>query len=166
MNSTASAACVKPPKAAEWVVDLLQKAKARLAVKREVPRPRKLSARRAGPGALLFILWEVGLRFGLFSKSRRRRPLLPPSGGLLAADAAGARSEHLAWLDFRRTAVRCLFQLVPRHRGFPRWGLAPPLGLMGASPRTYDLFNLLMQILRPIPPIAYISAGDPVVRSG
>lgn len=36
-------------------------------------------------------------------------------------------------------------------------GLALPLGLMmGASPRIYSLFNPLMQVLRPIPPIAYI----------
>ena len=36
-------------------------------------------------------------------------------------------------------------------------GLALPLGLsMGASPRVYAWFNPLVQILRPIPPIAYI----------
>ncbi|EIM31296.1 ABC-type nitrate/sulfonate/bicarbonate transport system, permease component, partial [Leptothrix ochracea L12] len=35
--------------------------------------------------------------------------------------------------------------------------LALPLGLvMGASPRIYALFNPMMQVLRPIPPIAYI----------
>ncbi len=35
--------------------------------------------------------------------------------------------------------------------------LAIPLGLMmGASPKTYQLCNPLLQILRPIPPIAYI----------
>jgi NitT/TauT family transport system permease protein len=36
-------------------------------------------------------------------------------------------------------------------------GLALPLGLlMGASPRVYDVFNPTVQMLRPIPPIAYI----------
>lgn len=36
-------------------------------------------------------------------------------------------------------------------------GLALPLGLlMGASPRVYAWINPLMQLLRPIPPIAYI----------
>jgi NitT/TauT family transport system permease protein len=36
-------------------------------------------------------------------------------------------------------------------------GLALPLGLaMGASERVYRWFNLTMQLLRPIPPIAYI----------
>jgi NitT/TauT family transport system permease protein len=36
-------------------------------------------------------------------------------------------------------------------------GLALPIGLlMGASPRTYRLLNPLVQVLRPIPPIAYI----------
>ena len=36
-------------------------------------------------------------------------------------------------------------------------GLALPLGLaMGANPRVYDWLNPLVQLLRPIPPIAYI----------
>jgi NitT/TauT family transport system permease protein len=36
-------------------------------------------------------------------------------------------------------------------------GLALPLGLfMGARPLVYELFNPLLQVLRPIPPIAYI----------
>jgi len=36
-------------------------------------------------------------------------------------------------------------------------GLALPLGLfMGANQRAYDWFNPMMQVLRPIPPIAYI----------
>ena len=36
-------------------------------------------------------------------------------------------------------------------------GLALPLGLfMGAQPLVYELFNPLLQVLRPIPPIAYI----------
>jgi len=36
-------------------------------------------------------------------------------------------------------------------------GLALPIGLaMGASPRVYSWFNPLFQLLRPIPPIAYI----------
>ncbi len=36
-------------------------------------------------------------------------------------------------------------------------GMALPLGLlMGASQRIYALFNPMMQVLRPIPPIAYI----------
>jgi NitT/TauT family transport system permease protein len=36
-------------------------------------------------------------------------------------------------------------------------GLALPLGLfMGASPRVYEYFNPIIQVLRPIPPIAWI----------
>jgi NitT/TauT family transport system permease protein len=36
-------------------------------------------------------------------------------------------------------------------------GLALPLGLfMGASPRIYEYFNPIIQVLRPIPPIAWI----------
>ena len=44
-------------------------------------------------------------------------------------------------------------------------GLGLILGLaMGASDRVFKLMNPLMQILRPIPPIAYHSAVDPLVR--
>jgi NitT/TauT family transport system permease protein len=36
-------------------------------------------------------------------------------------------------------------------------GLALPIGLlMGAKPRFYELFNPIVQIIRPIPPIAFI----------
>ena len=39
-------------------------------------------------------------------------------------------------------------------------GLALPIGLsMGASPRVYAWLNPLVQLLRPIPPIAYIALG-------
>ena len=69
-----------------------------------------------------------------------------------------------------RAVARCDVEPLPRHRGIrSRRGLALPLGLvMGAKQRIYDLLNPLLQVLRPIPPIAYIplailwfGLGDP-----
>lgn len=52
-----------------------------------------------------------------------------------------------AWASFHRVLIGCLIGT----------GLALPLGLvMGASTKVYDYFNPLIQVLRPIPPIAYI----------
>jgi NitT/TauT family transport system permease protein len=51
------------------------------------------------------------------------------------------------WSSFHRVFIGCLIGGV----------LALPLGLiMGASTKVYDYFNPVVQILRPIPPIAYI----------
>lgn len=51
------------------------------------------------------------------------------------------------WASFHRVLIGCLIGT----------GLALPLGLvMGASTKVYDYFNPLIQVLRPIPPIAYI----------
>jgi NitT/TauT family transport system permease protein len=58
----------------------------------------------------------------------------------------------------RRTDHGCHQQPVPRGGGFLIGaGLALPLGwLMGSSQRIYGLMNLTVQVIRPIPPIAYI----------
>ncbi|WP_428827643.1 ABC transporter permease [Azonexus sp. IMCC34842] len=111
--------------------------------------------------AILIILWEAGSRFGLFSEV-----LLPSPTAvaikwwayLLPLQPQEAGQSTLAWLfsgEMLHDAYSSLFRVIA---GFIIGaGLALPLGLlMGASPRTYDLFNPLMQILRPIPPIAYI----------
>ncbi len=111
--------------------------------------------------ALLIILWEAGSRFGLFSEV-----LLPSPTAvaikwwayLLPLQPQEAGQSYLAWLvsgEMLHDAYSSLFRVIA---GFIIGaGLALPLGLlMGASPRIYDLFNPLMQILRPIPPIAYI----------
>ena len=51
------------------------------------------------------------------------------------------------WASFHRVFIGCLIGTC----------LALPLGLvMGASTKVYDYFNPLIQVLRPIPPIAYI----------
>jgi NitT/TauT family transport system permease protein len=110
---------------------------------------------------LLLMLWEAGSRFGLFSAV-----LLPSPTAvaikwwayLLPAQPQEAGQSTLAWLlsgELPHDAYSSLFRVVA---GFLIGaGLALPLGLlMGASPRLYALFNPLLQILRPIPPIAYI----------
>ena len=110
---------------------------------------------------LLLILWEAGSRFGLFSEV-----LLPSPTAvaikwwsyLLPMQPQEAGQSYLAWLfsgELLHDAYSSLYRVVA---GFLIGaGLALPLGLlMGASPRIYELFNPLMQILRPIPPIAYI----------
>lgn len=69
-----------------------------------------------------------------------------------------ANSSYLAWLfsgELIGDAYASLYRVVV---GFlVGAGLALPLGLMmGASDRIYKLFNPLIQVLRPIPPIAFI----------
>lgn len=51
------------------------------------------------------------------------------------------------WASFHRVLIGCFIGAI----------LALPLGLlMGASAKVYEYFNPLIQVLRPIPPIAYI----------
>ncbi|WP_153130890.1 ABC transporter permease [Dechloromonas hortensis] len=110
---------------------------------------------------LLLILWEAGSRFGLFSEVLLPSPTAVAAkwwAYLLPMQPQEAGQSYLAWLisgELLHDAYSSLFRVIA---GFVIGaGLALPLGLlMGASPRTYDLFNPLMQILRPIPPIAYI----------
>jgi len=69
-----------------------------------------------------------------------------------------ASSSYLAWIfsgEMIRDAYASLYRVVV---GFLLGAvLALPLGLMmGANDRIYKLFNPLIQILRPIPPIAFI----------
>jgi NitT/TauT family transport system permease protein len=69
-----------------------------------------------------------------------------------------SRSGYLAWCfsgEMLRDAYASMYRVVV---GFLVGGaLAIPLGLlMGANDRIYKLFNPLIQVLRPIPPIAFI----------
>jgi len=69
-----------------------------------------------------------------------------------------ARGSWVAWL-FSGELPRDAFASLSRVAGgfAIGAGLALPLGLvMGARPRAYELMNPLVQILRPIPPIAFI----------
>ena len=81
-----------------------------------------------------------------------------------------AEGSRLAWMvsgELPHDALASLSRVVG---GFAiGGGLALPLGLlMGARPRLYELFNPLVQLVRPIPPIAFIplailwfGLGDP-----
>lgn len=69
-----------------------------------------------------------------------------------------ARSGYLAWMfsgELIRDAYASLYRVTVGF--FVGAALALPLGLMmGANDRVYQLFNPLIQVLRPIPPIAFI----------
>ncbi|KTS38910.1 sulfonate ABC transporter permease [Methylobacterium indicum] len=123
----------------------------------------RLSAFR---GALLpvglLILWEAASRAGLFSAV-----VLPPPSAVASRWFASlvpalpydpATQSYTAWLfsgELPHDAVASLGRVIA---GFAIGvGLALPVGLlMGTSDRLYGLVNPLLQILRPIPPIAYI----------
>jgi NitT/TauT family transport system permease protein len=110
----------------------------------------------------VLVVWEACARAGFVS------PIVLPSPTAVAAkwwqsllpaqDFDPATQSQLAWMfsgELIQDAASSLYRVVV---GFVVGaGLALPLGLaMGAKPRFYDLCNPLVQVLRPIPPIAYI----------
>ena len=115
----------------------------------------------AVPAALL-LAWEAVSRLGWVT------PLILPSPTAVAlrwwaylTPAAAydpAASGLLAWLLSGELPHDALASLTRIAVGFGLGaGLALPLGLiMGARPLVYELFNPVLQVLRPIPPIAYI----------
>ncbi len=124
-------------------------------------RARELLRAVAVPAAAL-LLWEGLSRAGVIN------PLvLPAPSKVLLRWLDYARplkpfdpavSSRLSWLlsgELPHDALASLFRVVT---GFLIGsGLALPLGLlMGASEGTYRLLNPLLQVLRPIPPIAYV----------
>ena len=119
-------------------------------------------ARSVAVPAALLLAWEAVSRLGWVT------PLILPAPSAVALrwwaylaptdpfdPAAGGR---LAWLlsgELPHDAFASLLRIVV---GFGVGaGLALPLGLlMGARPLAYQLLNPVLQLLRPIPPIAYI----------
>ncbi|MBP9527060.1 MAG: ABC transporter permease [Laribacter sp.] len=111
---------------------------------------------------LALVVWEACARAGLMSAV-----VLPAPSAVAAKwwDSLlpmqpydPAQMGYLAWLfsgEMIHDAISSMYRVVV---GFlVGAGLALPLGLvMGANPRLYALFNPLLQVLRPIPPIAYI----------
>ncbi len=107
-------------------------------------------------------IWEACARAGFFSAV-----ILPAPSAVAvkwwaylcpAAPWDPAQQSWLAWLfsgEMIDDAIGSLYRVVA---GFLVGAvLALPLGLlMGASKRIYALMNPMMQVLRPIPPIAYI----------
>jgi NitT/TauT family transport system permease protein len=111
---------------------------------------------------LLLALWEGSARAGWVSAIVMPAPsavALRWWAALLPAQPLA--DAHLPWWQWLvsgelvQDAAASLYRVV---LGFVLGGaLALPLGLlMGATPRAYALLNPLLQILRPIPPIAYI----------
>jgi NitT/TauT family transport system permease protein len=111
---------------------------------------------------LLIVLWEACARAGWFS------PVILPAPSAVAqkwwiylAPPTPWDADHQSWLawilsgEMVDDAAGSLYRVLS---GFLVGTiLALPLGLlMGASQRLYALFNPLIQVLRPIPPIAYI----------
>jgi NitT/TauT family transport system permease protein len=110
----------------------------------------------------LLALWEGLCRYGVFSAQA-----LPAPSQVFVRMVAYARpldpfdpvrTSYLAWVfsgelphDLIATFFRVLVGFVIGA------GLGLPLGLfMGRFERIYQLFNPLIQVLRPIPPIAYV----------
>ncbi|MGV7032521.1 ABC transporter permease [Methylobacterium symbioticum] len=110
----------------------------------------------------LLVLWEILSRVGVFSPI-----VLPPPTAVAAKWFTGLlpglpydpdTQSYLGWLfsgEMPHDMVSSLSRVVS---GFVIGaGLAVPVGLvLGTNDRLYDLFNPLLQVLRPIPPIAYI----------
>ena len=108
------------------------------------------------------VLWELICRTGLV-----RAQLLPPASQVLkkgwetlapAQPFDPTTSGYVRWLFSGELIADSLSSLSRVLVGFLIGaGLALPLGLlMGANPTAHRLLNPLVQILRPIPPIAYI----------
>ena len=113
------------------------------------------------PIAVLAV-WEACARAGFVSPIVMPAPTAVAAkwwASLLPAESFDAATQsRLAWMfsgELIHDAISSLYRVVV---GFVVGaGLALPLGLaMGAKPRVYDLCNPLVQVLRPIPPIAYI----------
>lgn len=108
------------------------------------------------------VLWELISRTGWFSA------LILPSPSVVAAKLVAyllplepfdaSKRSYVGWLVSGELLQDSYHSLVRVVLGFGLGaGLALPLGLaMGAYRRMYELWNPLIQILRPIPPIAYI----------
>ena len=110
---------------------------------------------------LVLLMWELCARAGLFSAVVLPAPTAVAAkwwAYLLPTLPQEPGQSTLAWAlsgELIHDAYSSLFRVV---MGFCIGaGLALPLGLlMGANASLYALLNPLVQILRPIPPIAYI----------
>src|ERR1043165_9867062 len=93
----------------------------------------------------LLILWEALSRAGVFN------PIILPAPSRVL----------VKWIDYARSGELPREPVSSLSRALMGFIIAPalalPLGLaMGASQRAYALFNPVLQVLRPIPPIAYV----------
>jgi NitT/TauT family transport system permease protein len=111
---------------------------------------------------LLLVAWQAAASAGIFSPHALPSPLsvvarwwqyLAPTEPF--DPSQGGR---LAWLVSGELIGDALASLYRVLLGFCiGTGIAVPLGLsMGSSERVYGLLNPMLQVLRPIPPVAYI----------
>ena len=111
---------------------------------------------------VLIVLWELVARAGFFSPV-----VLPPPSSVLnrwitmampSPVSSIAKDGYIGWIISSELLTDSISSLGRVVVGFlVGAGLALPLGLvMGASDNIYRLMNPLLQVLRPIPPIAYI----------
>jgi NitT/TauT family transport system permease protein len=111
---------------------------------------------------IILIAWEAASRFGLISPQILPAPSQVFMRWLAYASPPEpfdpAKGTYLPWLfsgELLHDAMATIFRVIV---GFGIGaGLALPLGLaMGTMERVYKHLNPLVQVLRPIPPIAYI----------
>ena len=111
---------------------------------------------------LLLLLWEGAARAGWVSPIILPAPTAVLSKWIAAIQPIQAyeagQSSYIAWLvsgELLQDTASSLYRVLT---GFLIGaGLALPLGLMmGANTQVYAYTNPLLQVLRPIPPIAYI----------
>jgi NitT/TauT family transport system permease protein len=111
---------------------------------------------------LLLVLWQAVCGLGFVDPRKLPSPIAVALrwGSYMAPGEPfnAARDFFPAWLfsgEFVHDAISSLYRVVT---GFLVGAvLALPFGLaMGASDKVYRYFNPLLQVLRPIPPIAYI----------
>ncbi len=121
----------------------------------------RLARSLAVPAAVL-VAWEAVCRAGLFS------PLVLPAPSQVVARWVAyllplqpydpSQGSWLRWAASGELPTDAVTSLMRVAGGFAiGTGLALPLGLfMGARPTVYELLNPVLQVLRPIPPIAFI----------
>ncbi len=151
-------------RAADWVkLDLLAEGESRAGSEVSAAAGQAARAGRCSSRSPSLAVWEAVSRAresSIRSSSRRRRRS-PSAGGAISGRSRlttrrrGAACRGSSPASCRHDALASLYRVFV---GFViGGGLALPLGLlMGVAAAVYRLLNPLVQILRPIPPIAYI----------
>jgi NitT/TauT family transport system permease protein len=124
---------------------------------RTVPARRRARRQRLGPVrivrrivvlVLLLVVWEIGVQAGVFGE--RMQLLLPPPSAVLATGWELIRDGTLgeaAGQSVLRVVTGCVVAMV---------AAVPIGGLIGWSRIAEDVFDPALEMLRPIPPIAWI----------
>lgn len=133
-------------------VDIASAAKQPVPRDREDSRFAEFERRFAGVSVIvvLLVLWEITARWVIPRVKPELGVLIPPPTEVVAATVVMARSGEL-WTHMLASSQRVLIA----------WGLvvltAVPLGIaMGWSARFNRYLEMLIELLRPIPPLAWI----------